>query len=172
VYAARPNGIKMRMVGTLALNLAFSPSPRCRAVAAGRRRNCRWPSRVLRMAVRQIQPHEFVCDGERFSFSFGEKAGMRESVSQTDSSKMVCWLALILTFSPGEKEQPLCVSGHADGRPANPMAAIQVRRRTGERTRGASGRESIGKGNAGAGQTWVGCFVRNARSPYRGVLLN
>ena len=31
---------------------------------------------------------------------------------------MVATITLILTFSPGEKEQPLRVSGHADGRPA------------------------------------------------------
>ena len=53
--------------------------------------------------------------------------------------KFVFWLALILTFSPGEKEQPLCVSGSADTCPTNPVARISVRRRTilpllGERT--------------------------------------
>ena len=36
-------------------------------------------------------------------------------------------LALILTFSPREKEQPLCVSGFANTCPANP---VSVRRRT------------------------------------------
>jgi len=76
--------------------------------------------------------------------------------------EMVVTLALILTFSPGEKEQPLCVSGYADGRPANPIPAIQVRRRTGERTRGASGGESSGKGNAGRGSNvvWRLCTKR------------
>jgi hypothetical protein len=43
---------------------------------------------------------------------------------------MVETLALILTFSPEEKEQHTHVSGFADDRPANPVAAIRERRRT------------------------------------------
>jgi hypothetical protein len=42
----------------------------------------------------------------------------------------VFWLALILTFSPEEKEQNSHVSGFADDRVANPIARISVRRRT------------------------------------------
>ncbi|PYI79664.1 MAG: hypothetical protein DME26_23010 [Verrucomicrobia bacterium] len=34
---------------------------------------------------------------------------------------------LILTFSPAEKEQPLCVSGFAKDRPTNPVVRISVR---------------------------------------------
>jgi len=41
----------------------------------------------------------------------------------------VFWLALILTFSPGEKEQPSFVFRFAEGRPANPVAGFPVRRR-------------------------------------------
>ena len=44
--------------------------------------------------------------------------------------KMVVRLALILTFSPGEKEQPLFISGFANTCPANPAARISVRRIT------------------------------------------
>ena len=43
---------------------------------------------------------------------------------------MVFRLALILTFSPGEKEQPWSISGIADDGPANPVAGFQVSRRT------------------------------------------
>jgi len=43
--------------------------------------------------------------------------------------RMVETLALILTFSPGEKEQPSYVFRFADGRPANPVAGTSVRRR-------------------------------------------
>jgi hypothetical protein len=43
---------------------------------------------------------------------------------------MAVGLALILTFSPGEKEQPLWLSGFADDRPANPAVRISVRPRT------------------------------------------
>jgi hypothetical protein len=42
---------------------------------------------------------------------------------------MVVTLALILTFSPGEKEQRSHLSGFADNRPANPVAGFRVRRR-------------------------------------------
>ena len=42
---------------------------------------------------------------------------------------MVVTLALILTFSPGEKEQRSQLSGFADNRPANPVAGFRVRRR-------------------------------------------
>jgi len=38
------------------------------------------------------------------------------------NERMCFWLALILTFSPGEKEQPLCVSGFANDCQANPAA--------------------------------------------------
>ena len=41
---------------------------------------------------------------------------------------MVVTLALILTFSPGEKEQRSHLSGFADNRPANPVAGFRVRR--------------------------------------------
>ena len=44
--------------------------------------------------------------------------------------EMIVRLALILTFSPGEKEQRAYVTGLADDRPANPVARIFVRRRT------------------------------------------
>ena len=43
--------------------------------------------------------------------------------------KMVVTPALILTFSPGEKEQRSRLSGLADNRPANPVAGSSVRRR-------------------------------------------
>jgi hypothetical protein len=43
--------------------------------------------------------------------------------------KFVFWLALTLTLSPNEREQPLSVSGFANTRPANPVARISVRRR-------------------------------------------
>jgi len=43
--------------------------------------------------------------------------------------KMVVTLALILTFSPREKEQRSHFSGFADNRPANPVAVSRVRRR-------------------------------------------
>src|SRR6185369_12310149 len=42
--------------------------------------------------------------------------------------RMVLTLALILTFSPGEKEQRSHLSGFADNRPANPVAGFRVRR--------------------------------------------
>jgi len=38
--------------------------------------------------------------------------------------------ALILTFSPGEKERPAHAFGFADDRPANPVAGFSKRRRT------------------------------------------
>ena len=41
---------------------------------------------------------------------------------------MVVTLALILTFSPEEKEQRSHLSGFADDRPANPVAGFRVRR--------------------------------------------
>jgi len=43
---------------------------------------------------------------------------------------MVVTLALILTFSPGEKEQRSHLSGFADNRPANPAAGFS--RETGD----------------------------------------
>ena len=43
--------------------------------------------------------------------------------------RLVETLALILTFSPGEKEQPSPVSVFWDGCPANPVADSSVRRR-------------------------------------------
>lgn len=42
--------------------------------------------------------------------------------------RMVQTLALILAFSPEEKEQPSSVFRFASGRPANPVARIRVRR--------------------------------------------
>jgi hypothetical protein len=39
---------------------------------------------------------------------------------------MVFWLALILTFSPGEKGQPSSVFRFANDRPANPVARISA----------------------------------------------
>jgi hypothetical protein len=42
--------------------------------------------------------------------------------------KMVVTLALILTFSPGEKEQRSHLSGFADDRPTNPVAGFRVTR--------------------------------------------
>jgi len=42
---------------------------------------------------------------------------------------MVETLALILTFSPGEKEEPLSVFRFVDDRPANSVAGFSVRRR-------------------------------------------
>jgi hypothetical protein len=41
--------------------------------------------------------------------------------------KMVVTLALILTFSPKEKEQRSHLSDFADNRPANPVAGFRVR---------------------------------------------
>jgi hypothetical protein len=41
--------------------------------------------------------------------------------------KECCWLALILTFSSGEKEQLVCVFGLSDDRPANPATSISGR---------------------------------------------
>ena len=75
----------MRMVGTLAL------SPRCQAGNIAGHGNDRQgngslgqrfaaiPLTIIPLTIRlsswdslrQIQPHEFLCDGERFSFSFG-----------------------------------------------------------------------------------------------------
>lgn len=43
---------------------------------------------------------------------------------------MCSTLALILTFSPGEKEQRLDSYGFASDCPANPVAGFRVRRRT------------------------------------------
>jgi len=42
--------------------------------------------------------------------------------------KLVLTFALNLTFSPGEKEQPLHISFLAAGRPANPVADILMKR--------------------------------------------
>ena len=44
----------------------------------------------------------------------------RESIRRGHGVEMVVTLALILTFSPGEKEQLLAVSGLANDCPANP----------------------------------------------------
>jgi hypothetical protein len=44
--------------------------------------------------------------------------------------EMVLRLALILTFSPEEKEQRARVSGFANTCPANPVARISARRKT------------------------------------------
>ena len=49
--------------------------------------------------------------------------------SNETETRMVVTLALILTFSPGEKEQRSRLSGFADDRPANPVAGSSVRRR-------------------------------------------
>jgi hypothetical protein len=48
--------------------------------------------------------------------------------SNETKTRMVVTLALILTFSPGEKEQRSHLSGFADDRPANPIAGFRVRR--------------------------------------------
>jgi hypothetical protein len=54
--------------------------------------------------------------------------------------KMVVTLALILTFSPGEKEQRSHRSGFADNRPADPVAGFRVRRQVILPLRGGEGR--------------------------------
>jgi len=54
-------------------------------------------------------------------------------------------LALILTFSPGEKEQPLSDFRFANGRPANPAAGISVRRRMILLLLGREGRDEGGR---------------------------
>jgi len=53
---------------------------------------------------------------------------------------MVLTLALILTFSPGEKEQRSHLSGFAIERPANPVAGFRVRRQVILPLRGGEGR--------------------------------
>jgi len=45
------------------------------------------------------------------------------------NARIVETFALILTFSPGEKEQRLSVSRFADGHPANPVTGFRVSRR-------------------------------------------
>jgi hypothetical protein len=55
---------------------------------------------------------------------------------------MVVTLALILTFSPGEKEQRSHLSGFANSRPANPAAGFRVRRQVILPLPGGEGRAS------------------------------
>ena len=55
--------------------------------------------------------------------------GGSATVERKPRMRMVGTLDLILTFSPGEKEQRLQLSGFADHRPANPVAGFRVRRR-------------------------------------------
>ncbi len=43
--------------------------------------------------------------------------------------KFVFWLAVNLTFSPGEKEQPLCVSGFCEYLSDKSVARISMRRK-------------------------------------------
>ena len=57
------------------------------------------------------------------------KAHLRFCDARTKPRKeMVVTLALILTFSPREKEQHSYLSGFADYCPANPVAGFRVRR--------------------------------------------
>jgi hypothetical protein len=120
----------MKFVFWLALILAFSPGEKEQPLLVSAFAKTRPASPVARISVRP----------KTILLLLGEKAGMRESVNLTSSSanpsglgygmEMVVTLALNLTFSLGEKEQPLLVSGFANTCPANPAAQISARRKT------------------------------------------
>ena len=66
--------------------------------------------------------------GERFSLSHrmgeGRGEGERKLQIPITAGEVCATLALILTFSPREKEQPLPASGLANDRPANLVAGV------------------------------------------------
>jgi hypothetical protein len=58
--------------------------------------------------------------------------------------KWVFWLALILTFSPGEKEQQAALSDYSSG-PANPAASFHERATNVSPSPGGEGRGEGGR---------------------------
>ncbi len=75
-------------------------------------------------ARRNAKPNRFRGRMENRSAYLGFRDGRTKP-----RMKLVVTLTLILTFSPGEKEQPLSASDFANDFPASPVAGSSVRRR-------------------------------------------